>query len=46
MRKYDRSKSGFYGKKHSEYSRWLMSEGRKLTWAKKKEAKYAKSNIN
>lgn len=28
---------GFTGKKHSTYSRWLMSEGRKLTWAKKKK---------
>jgi hypothetical protein len=27
---------GFTGKKHSEYSRWLMSEGRKIGWKRRK----------
>lgn len=42
MKKYDRSKSGFYGKKHIKYSKELMSIGRKMGYLKKREVKEQK----
>lgn len=33
----DRKKSGFYGKKHSSYSKMMMSEGHKRRHARRKD---------